>query len=56
MTTLGSLFFSSQFSFRALDMKSVNLDYKTLVRWADGTNELSAKRLTFQVFSFHNFL
>ena len=32
--------------------KSVNLEYNMLVRWADGTNELSTKSLTFQVFYF----
>ena len=31
-------------------LKSVNLEYITLVRWADGTNELSTMWLTFQVF------
>ena len=34
------------------DQKFVNLQYNTLVRWADGTNDLSTKRLTFQVFFF----
>ena len=37
-------------------LKSDNLQYNTLVRWADGTNDSSTKRLTFQVFFFHNFL
>jgi hypothetical protein len=32
--------------------KSVNLEYNTLVRWADGTIESSAKRLMFQVLFF----
>ena len=32
--------------------KSDNLQYNTLVRWADGTNDSSTKRLTFQVFFF----
>ena len=36
--------------------KSDNLQYNTLVCWADGTNNLSTKQLTFQVFFFHNFL
>ena len=38
------------------DQKSVNLEYNTLVRWADGTNESLTKRLKLQVFFFHNFL
>ena len=29
-----------------------NLQYNTLVRWADGTNDSSTKHLTFQVFFF----
>ena len=29
--------------------QSVNLQYNTLVRWADGTNNLLSKRLMFQV-------
>ena len=33
-------------------IKSVNLPYNTLVRWADGTNDLPTKRLMFQVFFF----
>ena len=33
-------------------MKSVNLEYDTLVRWADGTNESLTKHLTFQVYFF----
>ena len=33
-------------------LKSVNLQYNTLVRWADGTNDLSTKRLMFQVLFF----
>ena len=37
-------------------LKSDNLQYNTLVRWADGTKDLSTKHLTFQVFFFHNFL
>ena len=38
-------------------MKSVNLQYNTLVRWADGTNNLSTKCLMFQVlFFFHKIL
>ena len=32
--------------------KSDNLQYNTLVRWVDGTNSSSTKRLTFQVFFF----
>ena len=32
--------------------KSDNLQYNTLVRWADGTNDLPTKHLMFQVFSF----
>ena len=36
--------------------KSDNLQYNTLVRWADGTNDSLTKRLTFQVNFFHNFL
>ena len=38
------------------DQKSDNLQYNTLVSWANGTNDSSTKRLTFQVFLFHNFL
>ena len=34
------------------DLKSVNLQYNTLVRWAVGTNQLLTKRLRFQVFFF----
>ena len=38
-------------------MKSVNLQYNTLVRWADGTNDSLTKRLMFQVlFFFHKIL
>ena len=38
-------------------LKSVNLEYNTLVRWADGTNVLSTKRLMFHVsYFFHNIL
>ena len=37
-------------------LKSDNLQYNTLVRWANGTNDSLTKRLTFQVFFFHNFL
>ena len=33
-------------------LKSDNLQYNTLVRWADGTNDSSSKLLTFQVFFF----
>ena len=32
--------------------KSDNLQYNTLVCWADGTNDSSTKRLMFQVFFF----
>ena len=32
--------------------KSDNLQYNTLVRWANGTSKLSTKCLTFQVFFF----
>ena len=35
-----------------LDLKSVNLQYNTLVRWADGTNDVSTKSLMFQVLLF----
>ena len=38
------------------DLEYINLQYNTLVCWADGTNDSSTKHLTFQVFSFHNFL
>ena len=38
------------------EVKSVNLKYNMLVLWADGTNNSSTKRLTFQAFFFHNFL
>ena len=38
-------------------LKSNNLQYNMLVRWFAGTNDLSTKRLMFQVLSFfHNFL
>ena len=38
-------------------MKSDNLQYNTLVRWADGTNASSTKCLIFQVlFFFHKIL
>ena len=33
-------------------MKSVNLQYDTLVRWANETNDSSTKHLMFQVLSF----
>ena len=33
-------------------LKSDNLQYNTLVRWADGTNDSSTKRLMFQVLFF----
>ena len=33
-------------------LKSVNLQYNTLVHWADGTNDSSTKCLMFQVYSF----
>ena len=36
--------------------KSDNLQYNTLVCWADGTNDSSTKCLMFQAFFFHNFL
>ena len=36
--------------------KSVNLQYNTLVCWADGTNVLLTERLMFQVFFFHKIL
>ena len=36
--------------------KSDNLQYNMLVRWANGTNDSSTKRLAFQVFFFHAFL
>ena len=32
--------------------KSDNLQYNTLVRWADGTNDWSIKHLPFQVYFF----
>ena len=37
---------------KGADFKSNNLQYNTLVRLADGTNDSSTKRLTFQVFFF----
>ena len=37
------------------NMKSDNLQYDTLVRWADVTNDSVTRHLTFQLF-FHNFL
>jgi hypothetical protein len=33
-------------------MNSVNIQYNTLVCWVDGTNDLSTKRLMFQVLFF----
>ena len=43
--------------FIKVNLKSYNLQYKTLVRWADGTNDSSTKRLMFQVlFFFHKIL
>ena len=36
--------------------KSENLQYNTLVRWADGTNDSSTKHLMFQVLFFHKLL
>jgi hypothetical protein len=39
-----------------LNIKSVNLQYNTLGRLDDGTNESSTKRMMFQVFFFHDFL
>ena len=35
-----------------LCLKSINLQYDMLVRWADGTNDLSTKRLMFQLSFF----
>ena len=37
-------------------LKSDNLQYNTLVCWADGTNDSSTKHLTFQVLFSNNFL
>ena len=38
-------------------MKFVNLQYDTLVRWADGTNDSLTKHLMFQaLFCFHKIL
>ena len=43
--------------FIKVNLKSYNLQYKTLVRWADGTNDSMTKRLMFQVlFFFHKIL
>ena len=36
--------------FRVSQLKSDNLQYDTLVRWTDGTNDSLTKRLTFQLF------
>ena len=42
---------------RKREVKSVNLQYTTLVRWDDGPNESLTKRLMFQaLFFFHHFL
>ena len=42
---------------RKREVKSVNLQYITLVRWDDGPNESLTKRLMFQaLFFFHHFL
>ena len=38
--------------FKLAELKSDNLQYNTLVCWADGTNNYLTKRLTFQVFFF----
>ena len=38
-------------------IKSDNLQYNTLARWVDGTNDSLTKHLMFQaLFFFHNFL
>ena len=37
------------------DLKSNNLQYNTLVRWVDGTNNSLTKCLTFQVFFYPDF-
>ena len=42
--------------FSILGFKSDNPQYNSQVRWADGTNDLTTKPLTFQAFLFHNFL
>ena len=43
--------------FIKVNLKSYNLQYKTLVRWADGTNDSSTKHLMFQMlFFFHKIL
>ena len=48
---------TSQNIIEPLAVKSDNLQYNMLVRWADGTNDSLTKHLTFQVFFFfHNFL
>ena len=43
-------------AWKTLALKSVNLQYNMLVRWADGINDSLTKHLTFQVFFFHNYL
>ena len=40
---------------RLINIKSVNLQYNTLGRLDDGTNESSTKRLMFQALFFFNF-
>ena len=40
------------FVFDLYFLKSDNLQYNTLVRWADGTNNSSTNGLTFQVYFF----
>ena len=50
-------FHEKSVEFSAGELKSVNLQYNTLVRWDDGPNESSTKRLIFQaLFFFHHFL
>ena len=44
------IFFKIHIEYRIL--KSDNLQYNKLVRWADGTNDSSTKRLMFQEFFF----
>ena len=44
--------FDSNIKCQITGLKFVNLEYNTLISWADGTKESSTKHLMFQVLSF----
>ena len=46
----------SQFTHCLVNLKSVNLQYNTLVHWDAGTKDSSTKHLMFQVLFFSLFL